>query len=122
MGAPQRVTAGNHTKPPPKSRRGRFRRPAPSIRKELSVRGKTPAPVVKALRAKGGDVLAFARQTVGAVIVRKSLVSSPASKKSVRRSEGVAFQDRVLRCSNCGRVFMWSVGKQEYFQCGKADG
>ncbi len=80
------------------------------------MRGKTPAPVVKALRAKGGDVLAFARQTVGAVIVRKSLVSSPASKKSVRRSEGVAFQDRVLRCSNCGRVFMWSVGKQEYFQ------
>jgi len=53
-----------------------------------TVRGKIPAPVVKALRAKGGDVLAFERQTDGTVIVRKSTaaerkspVKSPASKR-----------------------------------------
>ena len=53
-----------------------------------TVRGKIPAPLVKALRAKGGDVLAFERQTDGTVIVRKataaerkSPVKSPASKR-----------------------------------------
>jgi bifunctional DNA-binding transcriptional regulator/antitoxin component of YhaV-PrlF toxin-antitoxin module len=40
-----------------------------------SVRGKIPAPVVKALRAKDGDVLAFERRGDGAVIVRKSNAS-----------------------------------------------
>jgi len=50
--------------------------------------GKIPAPVVKALKAKAGDVLAFGRRADGAVIVRKwtpaerkSLVKSPVSKK-----------------------------------------
>ena len=56
-----------------------------------TVRSKIPAPVVKALRVKGGDVLAFEQQGDGAVVVRKStaadrksLVRSPASKKDVR--------------------------------------
>jgi bifunctional DNA-binding transcriptional regulator/antitoxin component of YhaV-PrlF toxin-antitoxin module len=56
------------------------------------VRGKIPAPVVKALRAKGGDVLAFERQADGTVIVRKSTaaqrkspVMSPVSKKGAKR-------------------------------------
>jgi len=53
-----------------------------------TVRSKIPAPVVKALRAKGGDVLAFERRADGTVIVRKSTaaerkspVKSPASKR-----------------------------------------
>ncbi|MBA3713917.1 MAG: hypothetical protein H0W76_15915 [Pyrinomonadaceae bacterium] len=57
-----------------------------------TVRGKIPAPVVKALKAKGGDVLAFERQTDGAVIVRKStaaerksIIKSPAPKKGARK-------------------------------------
>lgn len=37
-----------------------------------SVRGKIPVPVVKALKAKGGDILAFERRSDGAVVVRKS--------------------------------------------------
>jgi len=37
-----------------------------------SVRGKIPVPLVKTLRAKGGDVLAFERRADVAVIVRKS--------------------------------------------------
>jgi len=37
-----------------------------------SIRGKIPVPLVKALRAKGGDVLAFERRADGTVIVRKS--------------------------------------------------
>jgi bifunctional DNA-binding transcriptional regulator/antitoxin component of YhaV-PrlF toxin-antitoxin module len=57
-----------------------------------TVRGKIPAPVVKALRAKGGDVLAFERQTDGVVIVRKSTaaerkspIKSRLSKKGARK-------------------------------------
>ena len=57
-----------------------------------TVRGKIPAPVVKALKAKGGDVLAFERQADGTVMVRKSKaaerkspVRSPASKKGTKR-------------------------------------
>ncbi len=57
-----------------------------------TVRGKIPVPLVKALKAKAGDVLAFERQTDGAVIVRKSTaaerkptVKPPASKKDVRK-------------------------------------
>ena len=37
-----------------------------------SVRGKIPVPVVKALKAKAGDILAFERRSDGAVVVRKS--------------------------------------------------
>ncbi len=37
-----------------------------------TVRGKIPAPVVKALKAKAGDVLAFERRADGAVILGKS--------------------------------------------------
>jgi len=37
-----------------------------------SVRGKIPVPLVKALKAKGGDMLAFERRSDGTVIVRKS--------------------------------------------------
>ena len=37
-----------------------------------SVRGKIPVALVKALRAKGGDMLAFERRSDGAVVVRKS--------------------------------------------------
>jgi bifunctional DNA-binding transcriptional regulator/antitoxin component of YhaV-PrlF toxin-antitoxin module len=37
-----------------------------------SVRGKIPVPVVKVLKAKGGDVLVFERRSDGAVVVRKS--------------------------------------------------
>ncbi len=57
-----------------------------------TVRGKIPAPVVKALKAKGGDVLAFERQTDGTVIVRKSTaaerkppVKSSVTKKGARK-------------------------------------
>ena len=56
-----------------------------------TVRGKIPAPVVKALKAKSGDVLAFERRA-DAVIVRKSTaaerkspVKSPVSKKGARK-------------------------------------
>ena len=37
-----------------------------------SVRGKIPVPVIKALKAKAGDQLAFERQSDGSVVVRKS--------------------------------------------------
>ena len=57
-----------------------------------TVRGKVPASVVRALKAKGGDVLAFEQQADGAVLVRKStvadrksLVKSPASKKGPKK-------------------------------------
>ena len=57
-----------------------------------TVRSKIPAPVVKALRVKGGDVLAFEQQGDGAVVVRKStatnrksLIKSPASKKGTKK-------------------------------------
>ena len=57
-----------------------------------TVRGKISAPLVKALKAKGGDVLAFERQLDGTVIVRKSTaaerkpsVKSPVSKRGARK-------------------------------------
>jgi len=57
-----------------------------------TLRGKIPAPLVKALKAKSGDVLAFERQLDGTVMVRKSTaaerkspVRSPASKKGTKR-------------------------------------
>ena len=37
-----------------------------------SVRGKIPVPVIKALKAKAGDLLAFERRADGSVVVRKS--------------------------------------------------
>ncbi len=40
-----------------------------------SVRGKIPVPLVKALKAKGGDMLAFERRADGTVVVRKSTAS-----------------------------------------------
>ena len=48
-----------------------------------TVRGKIPASVVKALKAKAGDVLTFERQTDGVVIVRKS---TAAERKSPVKS------------------------------------
>jgi bifunctional DNA-binding transcriptional regulator/antitoxin component of YhaV-PrlF toxin-antitoxin module len=36
------------------------------------VRGRIPAPVVKALKAKGGDVVAFERTSDGKILLRKS--------------------------------------------------
>ncbi len=57
-----------------------------------TVRGKIPMSVVKALRAKGGDDLAFDQYADGAVVVRKStatnrksLIKSPASKKGTKK-------------------------------------
>ncbi len=57
-----------------------------------TVRGKIPAPVVKVLKAKSGDVLAFERQADGTVIVRKSTaaerkspVKPSVSKKGARK-------------------------------------
>jgi len=57
-----------------------------------TVRGKIPAPLVKALKAKSGDVLAFERQADGTVMVRKSTaaerkppVRSQFSKKGARK-------------------------------------
>ncbi|HEY0098235.1 MAG TPA: hypothetical protein VGB76_04700 [Pyrinomonadaceae bacterium] len=37
-----------------------------------SVRGKIPIPVIKMLKAKAGDMLAFERRPDGTVVVRKS--------------------------------------------------
>jgi bifunctional DNA-binding transcriptional regulator/antitoxin component of YhaV-PrlF toxin-antitoxin module len=37
-----------------------------------SVRGKIPVPLVKALKAKGGDVLAFERGSDGTITIRKA--------------------------------------------------
>jgi hypothetical protein len=37
-----------------------------------SVRGKIPVPLVKALKAKGGDVLAFERGADGTLTIRKA--------------------------------------------------
>jgi bifunctional DNA-binding transcriptional regulator/antitoxin component of YhaV-PrlF toxin-antitoxin module len=50
-----------------------------------SVRGKIPASVVKALRAKDGDVLAFERRSDGRVLVRKS---NAAERKGLASKKG----------------------------------
>ena len=52
-----------------------------------SVRGKIPVPLVKALKAKGGDMLAFERQSNGSVVVRKS---TAAERKAGARGSGKA--------------------------------
>ncbi len=46
-----------------------------------SVRGKIPVPLVKALKAKGGDVLTFERQSDGAIIVRRSTAAERKGSK-----------------------------------------
>jgi bifunctional DNA-binding transcriptional regulator/antitoxin component of YhaV-PrlF toxin-antitoxin module len=48
------------------------------------VRGKIPVPVVKALKAKDGDVLTFATQADGSVVVRKATAAErkPATGKA----------------------------------------
>lgn len=51
-----------------------------------SVRGKIPVPLVKALKAKGGDMLAFVRQADGSVLVRKSTAAE--RKERARKSAG----------------------------------
>jgi hypothetical protein len=57
-----------------------------------TVRGKIPTPVVKALKAKGGEVLAFERQEDGTMIVskataaeRKTPIKSLVPKKGTKR-------------------------------------
>ena len=52
-----------------------------------SVRGKIPVPLVKALKAKGGDMLAFERRSDGSVVVRKS---TAAERKAGARGSGKA--------------------------------
>ena len=54
-----------------------------------SVRGKIPAPVVKALKAKCGDVLAFERRADGAVIVRKSTAIDGGGAQVIRQVAGL---------------------------------
>jgi bifunctional DNA-binding transcriptional regulator/antitoxin component of YhaV-PrlF toxin-antitoxin module len=44
------------------------------------VRGRIPAPVVKALKAKDGDVMAFERTSSGAIVVRKSTAAERKSQ------------------------------------------
>lgn len=53
-----------------------------------SVRGKIPVPVVKALKAKGGDVLVFERRADGAVVVRKSTAAERKAGRSGRQDGG----------------------------------
>jgi antitoxin component of MazEF toxin-antitoxin module len=53
-----------------------------------SVRGKIPYSVVKALKAKDSDVLAFERQSNGAVIVRKSTASERKTVDSRSKKKG----------------------------------
>lgn len=49
------------------------------------VRGRIPAPVVKALKAKGGDVVAFERGPGGAVVLRKSTAAERKSQNKVAK-------------------------------------
>lgn len=46
-----------------------------------SIRGKIPVSLVKALKAKVGDVLAFERHSDGTVVVRKSTAAERKSGK-----------------------------------------
>ena len=53
-----------------------------------SLRGKIPVPLVKALKAKGGDMLAFERRADGTITVRKSTAAerkSGAPRKGSKR-------------------------------------
>ena len=51
-----------------------------------TVRGKIPAPVVRALKAGDGDVLAFERGPGGVVVVRKA--AKGAAKKAAKKGKG----------------------------------
>jgi bifunctional DNA-binding transcriptional regulator/antitoxin component of YhaV-PrlF toxin-antitoxin module len=53
-----------------------------------SVRGKIPVPVIKALKAKGGDMLAFERRADGVVILRKSTAAERKAGRSSRQGGG----------------------------------
>jgi bifunctional DNA-binding transcriptional regulator/antitoxin component of YhaV-PrlF toxin-antitoxin module len=53
-----------------------------------SVRGKIPVPVVKALKAKAGDMLAFERRPDGTVVVRKSTAAERKAGQSRRQGGG----------------------------------
>ncbi len=53
-----------------------------------SVRGKIPYSVVKALKAKDGDVLTFERRSNGAVSVRKSTAAERKTLDSRSRKKG----------------------------------
>jgi antitoxin component of MazEF toxin-antitoxin module len=53
-----------------------------------SVRGKIPYSVVKALKAKDSDVLAFERQSNGAVILRKSTAAERKTMDSRSNKKG----------------------------------
>lgn len=44
------------------------------------VRGRIPSPVVKALKAKGGDVVAFERTADGKILLRKSTATERKSQ------------------------------------------
>ncbi len=55
------------------------------FRDGTSVRGKIPSSVVKALKARDGDVLTFERQSNGAVSVRKSTAAERKLMASGRR-------------------------------------
>jgi bifunctional DNA-binding transcriptional regulator/antitoxin component of YhaV-PrlF toxin-antitoxin module len=50
-----------------------------------SIRGKIPVPLVKALKAKGGDKLAFERQSDGTIVVRKSTATERKGGRSARK-------------------------------------
>jgi len=53
-----------------------------------SVRGKIPVPVIKALKAKAGDLLAFERRSDGAVVVRKSTAAERKAGAGSRKGSG----------------------------------
>jgi bifunctional DNA-binding transcriptional regulator/antitoxin component of YhaV-PrlF toxin-antitoxin module len=53
-----------------------------------SVRGKIPVPVIKALKAKGGDMLAFERRADGAVVLRKSTAAERKAGGSRQKGSG----------------------------------
>ena len=53
-----------------------------------SVRGKIPVPVIKALKAKGGEMLAFERRSDGAVILRKSTAAERKAGRGSRQGGG----------------------------------
>ena len=53
-----------------------------------SIRGKIPVPLVKALKAKDGDVLAFERQPDGTIVVRKSTAAERKWGRGAKKGGG----------------------------------
>jgi bifunctional DNA-binding transcriptional regulator/antitoxin component of YhaV-PrlF toxin-antitoxin module len=53
-----------------------------------SVRGKIPIPVIKVLKAKAGEMLAFERQANGSIIVRKSTAAERKAGGGARKGGG----------------------------------